>query len=110
MIPKVLLFSCSPCCTMYVKDYKTRLSVHELGGIPPLMELLNSDFPVIQQLTLKTLQNITNDKDTRNAFREERGFEKLMDILNNTVGLCICERECMRIQALLVFVLLLTPK
>lgn len=89
MIPKVLLFSCSFSYTMFVKDYKSRLAVHELGGIPPLLQLLNSDFPLIQHLTLKTVQNITTDKDTRNAFREEHGFEKLIDILNNTVGVCV---------------------
>uniref|UniRef100_A0A3P8UDS6 Armadillo repeat containing 3 n=1 Tax=Amphiprion percula TaxID=161767 RepID=A0A3P8UDS6_AMPPE len=67
-----------------VQDYQCRLAVHKLGGIPPLLKLLMSDFPVIQKLALKTLQNITTDKDTRNTFREEQGFEKLMDILNCT--------------------------
>lgn len=78
---------------MCVKDYNSRLAVHELGGITPLLELLNSDFPVIQHLTLKTLQNITTDKDTCKAFREESGFEKLIDILNNTVGVCVRENQ-----------------
>uniref|UniRef100_A0A8C9X6I6 Armadillo repeat containing 3 n=1 Tax=Sander lucioperca TaxID=283035 RepID=A0A8C9X6I6_SANLU len=54
-----------------------------LEGIPPLLELLKSDFPVIQHLALKTLQNVTTDTDTCNTFREEQGFEKLMDILSN---------------------------
>ncbi|XP_071341519.1 armadillo repeat-containing protein 3 isoform X2 [Trachinotus anak] len=67
-----------------VQDYQCRVAVHELGGIPPLLELLNSDFPVIQHLALETLQNVTIDKDTRNTFRDDQGFEKLMDILNNT--------------------------
>ncbi|XP_023127850.2 armadillo repeat-containing protein 3 [Amphiprion ocellaris] len=67
-----------------VQDYQCRLAVHKLGGIPPLLKLLMSDFPVIQKLALKTLQNITTDKDTRNTFREEQGFEKLIDILNST--------------------------
>uniref|UniRef100_A0A3Q1FKM1 Armadillo repeat containing 3 n=1 Tax=Acanthochromis polyacanthus TaxID=80966 RepID=A0A3Q1FKM1_9TELE len=69
-----------------VQDYQCRLAVHKLGGIPPLLKLLMSDFPVIQKLALQTLQNITTDKDTRNTFREEQGFEKLMDILNNMVN------------------------
>ncbi|XP_035981505.1 armadillo repeat-containing protein 3 isoform X2 [Fundulus heteroclitus] len=58
-------------------------AVHELGGIPSLLELLKSDFPVIQRLALKTLQCVTSDKETRETFREEQGFEKLMDILSN---------------------------
>ncbi|KAM9337342.1 armadillo repeat-containing protein 3 [Symphorus nematophorus] len=66
-----------------IQDYQSRMSVHELGGIPPLLELLKSDFPVIQHLALKTLQNVTIDKDTCGTFREEQGFEKLMDILSN---------------------------
>lgn len=69
-----------------MKDYQSRLAVHELGGIPPLLELLGSEFPVIQHLALKTLQSITTDKDTRSAFREEQGFEKLIDILTNKVS------------------------
>ncbi|XP_008299591.1 armadillo repeat-containing protein 3 [Stegastes partitus] len=66
-----------------VQVYECRLAVHKLGGIPPLLKLLKSDFPVIQQLTLKILQNVTTDRDTCNVFREEQGFDKLMDILNN---------------------------
>uniref|UniRef100_A0A3Q3W2W6 EDR1/CTR1/ARMC3-like peptidase-like domain-containing protein n=1 Tax=Mola mola TaxID=94237 RepID=A0A3Q3W2W6_MOLML len=62
-----------------VQDYHSRQAVHELGGIPPLLQLLESDFPVIQHLALKTLQIITADKDTRDTFREEQGFEKLLD-------------------------------
>ncbi|KAF1372810.1 hypothetical protein PFLUV_G00253730 [Perca fluviatilis] len=66
-----------------VQDHQSRLALHELGGIPPLLEQLKSDFPVIQHLALKTLQNVTTDTDTCNTFREEQGFEKLMDILSN---------------------------
>lgn len=71
-----------------MKDHQSRLALHELAGIPPVLELLKSDFPVIQHLALKTLRSVTTDKDTCKAFREEQGFEKLMDILSNTVGVC----------------------
>lgn len=73
---------------MSLKDYESRQAVHALGVIPPLLELLKSDFPAIQHLALKTLQNITTDEDTRNTFREEKGFEKLMDILSEEVRMC----------------------
>ncbi|XP_047205192.1 armadillo repeat-containing protein 3 isoform X2 [Girardinichthys multiradiatus] len=66
-----------------VQDYKSLQAVYELGGIPSLLELLKSDFPVIQHLALKTLQCVSTDKDTRKTFREEQGFEKLMDLLHN---------------------------
>lgn len=69
-----------------MKDYRCCLAAHELGVIPPLLQLLKSDFPVIQHLALDTLQNVTTDKDACNTFREDQGFDKLMDILNNTVG------------------------
>lgn len=68
------------------KDFQSRQAVHTLGGIPPLLELLTSDFPVIQLLALNTLQIVTIDKEIRNTFREMQGFEKLMDILHNMVG------------------------
>lgn len=70
-----------------MKDYKSRLVVHELGGIPPLLQLLNSEFPVIQHLALKTLQHVTTDRDANKTFRDKQGFENLMGILNNVVGI-----------------------
>lgn len=73
-----------------MKDYQSRQAIHELGGIPPLLELLKSEFPVIQHLALKTLHSVTTDKDTRETFREEQGFEKLVDILSNAVGVYVC--------------------
>lgn len=68
-----------------MKDYKSRQAVHELGGIPSILNLVTSDFPVIQHLALKTLQVLTTDKDTCITFREVQGFEKLLDILNTAV-------------------------
>uniref|UniRef100_A0A672GT18 Armadillo repeat containing 3 n=1 Tax=Salarias fasciatus TaxID=181472 RepID=A0A672GT18_SALFA len=59
------------------------LVLHELDLIPPLLELLKSDFPVIQHLVLKTLQKVTTEKGTLAVFREKQGFNKIMDILNN---------------------------
>lgn len=79
---------------MYLKDYESRQAAHAVGVVPPLLELLKSDFPVIQHLALKTLQNITTDEDTRNTFREEKGFEKLMDILSNAVSMCDKVNAC----------------
>uniref|UniRef100_A0A672GU89 EDR1/CTR1/ARMC3-like peptidase-like domain-containing protein n=1 Tax=Salarias fasciatus TaxID=181472 RepID=A0A672GU89_SALFA len=66
-----------------VQDYQSHLVLHELDLIPPLLELLKSDFPVIQHLVLKTLQKVTTEKGTLAVFREKQGFNKIMDILNN---------------------------
>uniref|UniRef100_A0A8C6LRM6 Armadillo repeat containing 3 n=1 Tax=Nothobranchius furzeri TaxID=105023 RepID=A0A8C6LRM6_NOTFU len=56
--------------------------IHEYATL--CLTTLSSDFPVIQHLALNTLQSVTTDKDTRSTFRNEHGFEKLMDILKNT--------------------------
>lgn len=76
-----------------LKDYKSRQAVLESGGIPLILNLVMSDFPVIQHLALKTLQILTTDREICIAFREAQGFEKLMDILNNAVGVC-CDFSC----------------
>lgn len=60
--------------------------MHESGGISLILNLVMSDFPVIQHLALKTLHILTTDKENCITFREAQGFEKLMDILNNAVG------------------------
>uniref|UniRef100_A0A674BCF4 Armadillo repeat containing 3 n=1 Tax=Salmo trutta TaxID=8032 RepID=A0A674BCF4_SALTR len=57
--------------------------VRELNGVPPLLELLRSEFPVIQQLSLRTLVIVTTDTDTRATFREEQGFDRLLEFLCN---------------------------
>lgn len=61
-----------------------------MGVLRPLLELLKSDFPVIQHLALKMLQYITTDENTLITFREQQGLEKLMDILSNAVRMCKC--------------------
>lgn len=92
-----------------VQDYQRHSALHELGVIPPLLEHLKSQFPVIQHLALRTLQNLTLDKDTCNTFRQEQGFEKLIDLLKNkelqdlhadalqVVANCLNDRECFRL-------------
>lgn len=67
-----------------------------MGAIRPLLELLNSDFPVIQHLALKTLENVTADESTLITFREVKGLEKLINVLSNAVRMCgnILEQLC----------------
>ncbi|CAJ1082337.1 armadillo repeat-containing protein 3 isoform X1 [Xyrichtys novacula] len=67
-----------------VQDYQGRVEVQELGGIPLLLRLLKSDYPVIQHLVLRILHRVTFNEDSCKTFREEQGFEKMMDILSNT--------------------------
>lgn len=86
-----------------------------MGAIRPLLELLNSDFPVIQHLALKTLENVTADESTLITFREVKGLEKLINVLSIAVRMCgnileqLCfglnywEETCWRKQGLLLF-------
>lgn len=53
--------------------------------IPPLLELLKSDYPIIQLLALKTLGTITVDKETRVMLRENQGLDHLFKILETKV-------------------------
>ncbi|XP_056155755.1 armadillo repeat-containing protein 3 [Lampris incognitus] len=92
-----------------VQDHPSRQAVHQLGGLAPLLELLKSDFPIIQQLALKTLEILTIDNDTHAAFRDQKGFDRLMDFLNNkefndlhvealqVVANCMKDRESLRL-------------
>ncbi|XP_007547938.1 armadillo repeat-containing protein 3 [Poecilia formosa] len=66
-----------------VQDLENLEVLHELGAIPPLLELLKSDFPVIQHLALQIFQCVTTDLETRKTFREELGFERFLDLLDN---------------------------
>lgn len=70
------------------KDHTSRREVHKLGALRPLLELLNSDFPVIQNLVLKTLEKVTADENMLVAFRENKGLERLMNVLSNAVRVC----------------------
>lgn len=61
------------------------MAVHKLNGIPQLLGQLHSEFPIIQELVLRTLECITTDKETRCTFREEQGLEKLLEFLTTKV-------------------------
>ncbi|KAL2085899.1 hypothetical protein ACEWY4_019219 [Coilia grayii] len=79
--PDVVKNSVECICNLVQQDQPSRVAVHELNGIPPLLGQLRAEFPIIQQLVLRTLQSITIDKETRVAFREEQGLEKILEFL-----------------------------
>ncbi|XP_051737857.1 armadillo repeat-containing protein 3 isoform X2 [Ctenopharyngodon idella] len=62
-------------------DIQNRAAVQRLNGLPPLLDLLRSEFPVIQQLALCTIENITTDSETRVAFRNVQGFDRILELL-----------------------------
>uniref|UniRef100_A0A8C0ARA6 Armadillo repeat containing 3 n=1 Tax=Buteo japonicus TaxID=224669 RepID=A0A8C0ARA6_9AVES len=57
------------------------LEVRALNVIPPLLELLKSEYPVIQLLALKTLEVISKDRETRIILGENKGLDCLLKIL-----------------------------
>ncbi|XP_037136307.1 armadillo repeat-containing protein 3-like [Syngnathus acus] len=66
-----------------IQDMQICPAFIELNGIRRLLALLKSVFNVIQLLALKTLQLIAAEEDSQSAFREERVFDDLIEILNN---------------------------
>ena len=43
------------------QDYQTKSAINELNGFPPILDLLRSDYPVVQHLALVALQRATQD-------------------------------------------------
>ncbi|NWT10192.1 ARMC3 protein, partial [Vireo altiloquus] len=75
------------CIYLLVQDFQIRAAVRELNVIPPLLGLLESEYPVIQVLALQTLEVISKDRETRMILGENKGLELLLNILeNNTLS------------------------
>ncbi|XP_077592555.1 armadillo repeat-containing protein 3 isoform X1 [Stigmatopora nigra] len=58
-------------------------SIVEFGGIPSLLELLKSDFSVIQLLALRILQKVTAERESHSIIRKEQALEKIIDVIKN---------------------------
>ncbi|KAM9303177.1 armadillo repeat-containing protein 3 [Morus bassanus] len=69
------------CIYLLVQDFQSRAAVRALNIIPPLLELLKSEYPVIQLLALKTLEVISKDRETRIILGENKGLDCLLKIL-----------------------------
>lgn len=68
-----------------LQDFQSCAAVRGLNVIPPLLELLKSEYPVIQLLALKTLEVISKDTETRITLGENKGLECLLKILETNV-------------------------
>ncbi|NXP03458.1 ARMC3 protein, partial [Thinocorus orbignyianus] len=69
------------CIYLLVQDFQSHAAVRALNVIPPLLELLKSEYPVIQSLALKTLEEISKDRETRIILGENNGLDCLLKIL-----------------------------
>ena len=48
-----------------LQDYQARAGIRELNGIAPILELTQSEYPVIQELALVALERVTQDAENR---------------------------------------------
>ncbi|KAM5282391.1 armadillo repeat-containing protein 3 isoform 2-T2 [Hipposideros larvatus] len=69
------------CIYNLVQDFQCRATFQELNAIPSILELLKSEYPIIQLLALKTLGVITNDKESQAMLRDNQGMDQLIKIL-----------------------------
>ncbi|NXY41204.1 ARMC3 protein, partial [Ceuthmochares aereus] len=69
------------CVYLLVQDFQSHAAVRAQNVIPPLLELLKCEYPVIQLLALKTLEVISKDRETRIILGENTGFDCLVKIL-----------------------------
>lgn len=79
------------------QDFQCRATLHELNAIPPILDLLKSEYPIIQLLALKTLGVVTYDKESRTMLRENQGVDQLIKILETKVFLIFIQlsvRKC----------------
>ncbi|XP_009948700.1 PREDICTED: armadillo repeat-containing protein 3-like, partial [Leptosomus discolor] len=85
------------CIYLLVQDFQSRAAVRALNVIPPLLELLKSEYPIIQLLALKTLEVISRDRETRIILGENKGLDCLLKILETN------EFSDLHVEALAVF-------
>ncbi|KAA0704789.1 Armadillo repeat-containing protein 3 [Triplophysa tibetana] len=71
------------CVFNLVQDFQNRAAVPGLNGFPPLLDLVCSEFPVIQQLAMRTIETITSDRKSLDAFRNAQGLNKILEVLAN---------------------------
>lgn len=69
------------CIFNLVQDFQNRAAMHVLNVFPPLLDLLRSEFPVIQQLALRTIETITSDSESHVAFRNAQGLNRIQEVL-----------------------------
>ncbi|KFP00042.1 Armadillo repeat-containing protein 3, partial [Calypte anna] len=69
------------CIYLLMQDFQSCAAVRALNVIPPLLEMLKSEYPVIQLLALKTLELISRDGETRKILGENKGLDCLLRIL-----------------------------
>ncbi|XP_065668674.1 armadillo repeat-containing protein 3 isoform X3 [Hydra vulgaris] len=70
---------------LMLDDCRNKTLLNELNGVALLFNLLHSEYPVIQLLSLDALFKCSNDVECQNAIRKIDGVSKLVAILENQV-------------------------
>uniref|UniRef100_A0A8C5MXM6 Armadillo repeat containing 3 n=1 Tax=Leptobrachium leishanense TaxID=445787 RepID=A0A8C5MXM6_9ANUR len=84
------------CIYLLVQDFQNRAAVCESNGIPPLLELLRSEYPAIQLLALKSLATLSCEEVARKILKEKQALDQLLKILEAK------ELNDLHVEALLV--------
>jgi len=75
--------NCVKALSLLVEHYQSRPAIREAGGLPTLLELLESEYAIVQELALKTLISCMHDAGCRKAFVEGEGLAKLVAFIGN---------------------------
>lgn len=75
--------NCVECVSLLLQDYSATSLVRDAGGLPALLELLKSEYPVIQHLALVSLERVAAEATSRTELRELEA----PSILVNLVGI-----------------------
>ena len=57
-----------------------------LLGLSSLVSLLDSEYPVVQELALLTLTHCSQDGESRECLRDIGALQKIVEFLQNKVG------------------------
>ncbi|KAM6162721.1 LOW QUALITY PROTEIN: armadillo repeat-containing protein 3 [Erethizon dorsatum] len=79
-----------------VQEFECRATLQELNAIPPILDLLKSEYPIIQLLALKMFGVITRGKKSQAMLRDNQGLDHLSKILETK------EFTDLHVEALLV--------
>ncbi|GAB1601676.1 armadillo repeat-containing protein 3-like [Argonauta hians] len=63
-----------------VMNYQSQRMMKEIGGFPPVIDLLKSEYAIIQRLSLLVLERCSRDMDNRTILRE-------LDVVNKMISM-----------------------
>ncbi|CAF0799893.1 unnamed protein product [Brachionus calyciflorus] len=101
------VYNALSCIDKLMADYQPRQQIKDLRGIEPILNLIKSEYPQIQESVFSALKKITQNAENREAFREIGGVEKLIDFLGcpeykdlhvNCIGVlsnCLEDTQCL---------------